>query len=69
MAYFQALLPNAEAVLKEFHQILQVGKMRSDTQRNYKAGLRREAIEALKILGFPLDKKQISLLTSLKDRI
>ena len=69
IAYFQTLLPNAEAVLQEFHQIMQVSKMRSDTQRTYKAMLRREATEALKLLGFTYDKKRISFFTSLKNRI
>ncbi len=69
LAYFQSLLPNADAVLQEFHQIMQVEKMKSSTQRAYKAILRREATEALKVLGFPFDKKQISFLTALKTRI
>lgn len=69
LAYFQALLPNAEAVLQEFHQIMQVKKMKAATQKKYRATLRMEATEAMKMLGFTFDKKKISYLTSLKNRI
>jgi predicted nucleic acid-binding protein len=69
LAHFQTLLPNVEDVLQEFHQILEIRKMKPATQRGYKIMLRREAIEALKVLGFPNDKKKIAFLTSLKNRI
>jgi predicted nucleic acid-binding protein len=69
LAYFQGLLPVAESVLAEFHQIMQVKKMKSTTKRIYKEMLRREATEALKVLGFAVDKKQISFLTSLKNYV
>lgn len=69
LAYLQNLLPNAEEVLREFHQLMYVTKMKPTTQRKYREMLRRETVEALKVLSFPQDKKQISLLTSLKNNI
>ena len=69
LAYLQNLLPNAEEVLHEFHQLMYVTKMKRTTQRKYREMLRKETIEALKVLGFSYDKKQISFLTSLKNII
>jgi predicted nucleic acid-binding protein len=69
LAHFQGLLPNSEAVLQEFHQINKVENMGAKSQSTYRKMLRSEASEASRLLGFSFDKKQISFLTSLKNRI
>ena len=40
--------------------------MKSKTKRAYRSLLKQEATEALKLLGFAYNKKEISILTSLK---
>ncbi len=59
LAHFNALLPNAHDVFHEFHNIYDKTKMRPENKRQIKKRQREEACEALKVLGFPMNKKEI----------
>ena len=69
LSYFQSFFVDVETLMQELHQINNVSQKDALKKRVYRDMIRRDVIEALKMLGYPIEKnkRRISYLTSLKN--